>query len=272
MATGQLSIDFHPKGETEIVIKEPPSGSTDNKLRVFSKTPNDFLNRKDYTAPKYSKFTDGVMSCNAKKTVYVAEAPLYFKINDKEIGQENINKDYKEKDILKTFDNTKQVITNLESDDDNKGYLTLSGNATWSCIVNLSVHNLYLQHPTIILNYTCPKFTINVNTDNSVMGTVTCANGSSSMEFDVTAKGQTQETTITATPNDGYFFIKWSDGNEEPSRTIVLEEANLESNNTQLTYKAIFGKKELYVGSKRLDAIYVGTKKAKVYRGSTRIL
>ena len=272
MATGQLSIDFHPEGETEIVIKEPPSDSTDDKLRVFSKTPNDFLNRKDYTAPKYSKFTDGVMSCNAKKTVYVAEAPLYFKINDKEIGQENINKDYKKEDILKTFDNTKQVITNLESDDDNKGYLTLSGNATWSCIVNLSVHNLYLQHPTIILNYTCPKFTINVNTDNSVMGTVTCANGSSSMEFDVTEKGQIQKTIITAAPNDGYFFIKWDDGDKNPSREIALKEANLESSNTILTYKAIFGKKELYVGSKRLDAIYVGTKKAKVYRGSTRIL
>lgn len=73
-------------------------------------------------------------------------------------------------------------------------------------------------------------------------------------------------------PNDGYFFIKWSDGNVNPSREIVLEEANLTSNNTQLTYKAIFGKKELYVGSKRLDSIYVGTKKAQVYRGSTRIL
>ena len=92
------------------------------------------------------------------------------------------------------------------------------------------------------------------------------------MEFDITTKGQTQQTTITATPKDGYFFMGWSDGNEEPSRAIVLEEANLTSSNTQLTYTAIFGKKELYVGSKRLDAIYVGTKKAKVYRGTTRIL
>ena len=104
------------------------------------------------------------------------------------------------------------------------------------------------------------------------MGTATFDNGSSSKEFDVIEKKQIQKPTITATPNDGYFFIKWSDGNVNPSREIVLEEANLTSNNTQLTYKAIFGKKELYVGSKRLDAIYVGTKKAKVYRGSTRIL
>ena len=75
--------------------------------------------------------------------------------------------------------------------------------------------------------------------------------------------------------SNGYFFIKWdddNDGKEGPSRKIELKEENLTSSNTPLTYKAIFGKKELYVGSKRLDAIYVGNKKAKVYRGTTRIL
>ena len=274
MTTGQLSIDFHPVGQEEIVIEEPPAGSTDKQLRVFSKTPNDFLNHKDYTAPKYATCTSGTMSCKAKKTLAGSEEPLYLKINDEKIGQANIGKAYKDVSgsfPSETLTNIQTVITNLEQGD-KKGYMTLAGPATWSCNVSATFHNLYLQHPTIILNYTCPKFTINVNTDNSVMGTVTCANGSSSMEFDVTAKGQTQETTITATPNDGYFFIKWSDGDKNPSRKIVLEEANLTSNNTQLTYKAIFGKKELYVGSKRLDAIYVGTKKAQVYRGSTRIL
>ena len=153
--------------------------------------------------------------------------------------------------------------------------MTLAGPATWSCTVNATFHILYLQHPTIILNYTCPKFTINLETNDSAMGTATFAEGSSSKEFDVTEKKWTKTTTITATPNDGYFFIKWADddkGKEGPSRKIELKEENLMSSDTRLTYKAIFGKKELYVGSKRLDAIYVGTKKAKVYRGSTRIL
>nr|DAZ28931.1 MAG TPA: hypothetical protein [Caudoviricetes sp.] len=271
MATGQLSIDFHPVGQEEIDIKKnDPNYSDGSLLRFFFKTPDDFLTHSDYTAPKYSIWTNGIMSCDAKKTVAGSEKPLYLKINDQDIGQEDIGKSYKS--ISKNFTNTKIVITNLKQGV-NKGYLTLTGNATWSCTVNMSTDQLYLKHPKIVLNYTCPKFTINVNTDNSAMGTVTCANGSSSMEFDVTAKGQTQETTITATPNDGYFFIKWSDGNKEPSRKIVLEEANLTSNNTQLTYIAIFGKKEeLYVGSKRVDAIYIGTKKAQVYCGSTRIL
>lgn len=274
MTTGQLSIDFHPKGETEIVIDESPPNSTDSTLRVFSKTPEDFLNNDNYTAPKYATCTSGTMSCKAKKTLTGSEEPLYLKINDKKIGQADIGRAYKDVSgdfPSETLTNIQTVITNLEQGD-KKGYMTLAGPATWSCNVNLTIHHLYLQHPKIVLNYICPKFTINVNTDNSAMGTVTCANGSSSMEFDITAKGQTQETTITATPNDGYFFIKWADGDKNPSRKIILEEKNLTENNTQLTYKAIFGKKELYVGSKRLDSIYVGTKKAKVYRGSTRIL
>ena len=277
MTTGQLSIDVHPVGQEEIVIEESPAGSTDKQLRVFSKTPNDFLNHKDYTAPKYAICTSGTMSCKAKKTLAGSEEPLYLKINGEKIGQANIGKAYKDVSgnfPSETLTNIQTVITNLEQGD-KKGYMTLAGPATWSCNVNAAIHHLYLQHPKIVLNYTCPKFTINLETNDSAMGTVTFADGFSSKEFDVTEKKWTKTTTITATPNDGYFFIKWDDddkGKEGPSRKIALAEESLTENNTQLTYKAIFGKKELYVGSKRLDAIYVGTKKAKVYRGSTRIL
>lgn len=291
MTTGQLSIDFHPVGQEEIVIEEPPAGSTDKQLRVFSKTREDFLNNDNYTAPKYATWTSvtsetgetisaGTMSCDAKKTVYSSESPLILQINGEQIlSSQNkplVGKSYKS--FSEDFNTDKSVIINLKQDDlinlegDYTGYLTLAGPALWSCQVGLSWHSFYLKHPTIVLNYICPKFTISLETNDSAMGTATFAEGSSSKEFDVTAKGQTQETTITATPNDGYFFIKWADGDKNPSRKIVLEEKNLESSNTILTYKAIFGKKELYVGSKRLDAIYVGTKKAKVYRGSTRIL
>lgn len=270
MATGNLSINF----STSVIDIDTNTGkdstNKDADFRIYSKTPNDFLIHSNYTAPKYSIWTDGTMSCTAKKTVAGSERPIYLKIGNQEIGNANIGKEYAS--ISKTFDTTKSVIITIEKEGTDKGYLTLAGDATWSCTVNLNYHHLYLQNPTITLNYICPKFTINVNTNDSTMGTATCANKSSSMEFDVTAKGQKQETTITATPNDGYFFIKWSDGDEEPSRKIELREADLTSSNTILTYKAIFGKKELYVGSKRLDSIYVGTKKAQVYRGSTRIL
>lgn len=229
----------------------------------YEKTPENFLDSLDYKIPKYSIYKGGKIFCHARRqTTFTGSSSLTLSIGDI---------------VCNSFDSvTKEDTLQLYSGDFKDGcitntnnYLVISGNAKWEGHAGLS---FYIQNPTIELTYICPKFTITLNTNDSAMGTATFDNGSSSKEFDVIEKKQIQKPIITATPNDGYFFIKWSDGNVNPSREIVLEEANLTSNNTQLTYKAIFGKKELYVGSKRLDAIYVGTKKAKVYRGSTRIL
>ena len=229
----------------------------------YEKTPENFLDSLDYKIPKYSIYKSGKIFCHARRqTTFTGSSSLTLSIGD--IVCNSFDSVTKE-DTLQLYSGnfTDGCITDTEN------YLVISGNAKWEGHAGLS---FYIQNPTIELTYTCPKFTITLNTNDSAMGTATFDNGSSSKEFDVIEKKQIQKPTITATPNDGYFFIKWSDGNVNPSREIVLEEANLTKNNTQLTYTAIFGKKELYVGSKRLDAIYVGTKKAKVYRGSTRIL
>lgn len=230
--------------------------------KPYEKTPEKFL--ESSTIPKYSTYKSGKITCYARRQTYLPgfSSSLTLSIGDIVCSTFNsvTNNDNMEE---YSGDFKDGCITNTNN------YLVISGNAKWE---GHSPTSFYIKNPTIELTYICPKFTITLNTNDSAMGTATFAEGSSSKEFDVIEKKQIQKPTITATPNDGYFFIKWSDGNVNPSREIVLEEANLTSNNTQLTYKAIFGKKELYVGSKRLDAIYVGTKKAKVYRGSTRIL
>ena len=233
--------------------------------KPYEKTPEKFL--ESSTIPKYSIYKSGEIFCYARRETYLPgfSSSLTLSIGDIVCNTFNsvTNNDNMEK---YSGDFKDGCITNTNN------YLVISGNAKWE---GHSPTSFYIKNPTIELTYTCPKFTINLETNDSAMGTVTFAEGSSSKEFDVTKKRWTEPITITATPNDGYFFIKWADddkGKEGPSRKIVLEEENLTSSNTILTYKAIFGKKELYVGSKRLDAIYVGTKKAKVYRGSTRIL
>lgn len=229
----------------------------------YEKTPENFLDSLDYKIPKYSIYKSGKIFCYARRqTTVTGSSSLTLSIGD--IVCNSFDSVTKE-DTLQLYSGnfTDGCITDTEN------YLVISGNAKWEGHAGLS---FYIQNPTIELTYTCPKFTISLETNDSAMGTVTFDNGSFSQEFDVIEKKQIQKPTITATPNDGYFFIRWADGDKNPSRTIVLEEANLTSNNTQLTYTAIFGKKELYVGSKRLDSIYVGIKKAQVYRGSTRIL
>ena len=252
--------------------KDNPDGKieADNKSkdRIYSKTSEEFLEHGSYTIPKYSIWNTFTMSCKARRPTEIRAGTLVLKIGDQQLGDSfSVTNDYTTcSRELKSTSTFSPIKTNED------GYLTLTGVAQWHGTMTYNTTPLYLKAVFIDLTYTCPKFTITLNTNDSTMGTATFDNGSSSKEFDVIEKKQIQKPTITATPNDGYFFIKWSDGNVNPSREIVLEEANLTSNNTQLTYTAIFGKKELYVGSKRLDAIYVGTKKAKVYRGSTRIL
>lgn len=234
--------------------------------KPYEKTPQNFLDSPDYTIPKYSIYQSGKITCLARRQTSVpGTSSLALSIGD--IVCANFDSVTKE-NTLQSYsgDFTDGCITNITN------YLAISGTAKWE---GHAIRSFYIQNPTIELTYICPKFTINLETNDSAMGTVTFAEGSSSV-VDITKKGQDdKKATIIATPNDGYFFIKWeddNDGKEGSSRTIELKEADLTSSNTILTYKAIFGKKELYVGSKRLDAIYVGTKKAQVYRGSTRIL
>lgn len=230
--------------------------------KPYEKTSQDFLGAAAYDIPKHSIYQSGMISCLARRqTTLTGSSSLALSIGETTCANFN---SVTNSNTLQLYSGnlTETCVVNSEN------YLTINGNAKWEGHAGLS---FYIQNPTVVLTYSCPKYTLNVQTDTT-KGTVACANGSSSMEFDITTKGQTQQTTITATPKDGYFFMGWSDGNEEPSRAIVLEEVNLTSNNTQLTYTAIFGKKELYVGSERIDAVYVGAKKAKVYRGTTRIL
>ena len=69
-----------------------------------------------------------------------------------------------------------------------------------------------------------PTFAITVNSADSSMGSATGGGTYSS--------GSTQ--TIQATPNDCYQFTKWSDGNTDNPRTIIVE--------GDVTYTAIFEK------------------------------
>ena len=60
----------------------------------------------------------------------------------------------------------------------------------------------------------CDNLTITVTSSNESMGTVS---GSGEYEFGTDA-------TITATPNDGYRFVSWNDGNTDNPRAIIVTE------------------------------------------------
>ena len=115
--------------------------------------------------------------------------------------------------------------------------------------------------------YTNPKFTVNGLSNNPNWGNI---NGTG--EVEIAEKNQQKTLVLTAVPADNCRFLEWTDGVTTPTRRITLNESELISTNTEKTYTALFAPKELYVGTKNVTAAYVGNKKAKVYRGTTRIL
>ena len=232
----------------------------------YSKTPSDFLSHLSYNIPKYAVWTSGSVSGEAKRTTTIPKGSMTIQINGIQLlhVDSQIVNDYAT--FSQNFDTTKgNVFSNNEN-----GYLTLSGVAIWT--VTATAATPYLKNQKITVNYDYPKFTVLATAKdlkgNAQGGTIT---GGGLVE--ITEKGQQKTLTLTAAAGANYNFVGWEDDESlGPTRIITLNESELTSANTQKTYTALFAPKELYVGTKNVAAAYVGNKKAKVYRGTTRIL
>ena len=232
----------------------------------YSKTPTDFLSHSSYNIPKYAVWTSGSVSGEAKRTTSIPKGSMTIQINGIQLlhVDSQIVNDYAT--FSQDFDTKKgNVFSNNEN-----GYLTLSGDAIWT--VTATAATPYIKNQKITVNYDYPKFTVLATAKdlkgNAQGGTIT---GGGVVE--ITQKGQQKTLTLTAAAGANYNFVGWEDDESlGPTRTIILKESELTSTNTQKTYTALFAPKELYVGTKNVTAAYVGNKKAKVYRGITRIL
>ena len=240
---------------------------THDTLKVeYSKTPSDFLSHSSYNIPKYAVWTSGSVSGEAKRTTTIPKGSMTIQINGIQLlhVDSQIVNDYAT--FSQGFDTTEgNVFSNNEN-----GYLTLSGNAIWT--VTATAATPYLKNQKITVNYDYPKFTV-LATAKDLKGNAQGGIITGGGVVEITQKGQQKTLTLTATAGANYNFVGWEDDESLGStRTITLDESELESANTQKTYTALFAPKELYVGTKNVTAAYVGNKKAKVYRGTTRIL
>lgn len=218
--------------------------------------------------PRYIQWTNGTMTCTVKKIGGLSTMPISMKI-----GSVTIYTDNKGIPIASTQSHSKQISPQTENI---STVINLSGSGDYL------VEDLYwvfgqngttadktydYSNTGLTIEYDNPKFTINGLSNNISWGEITGTGA-----FEISSKNQELTQTITATPKPNCHFLCWSDGVTTPARTISLKESELTSENTILTYSALFAPTALYVGTKPVSAVYVGTKKAKVYRGTTRIL
>lgn len=230
--------------------------------------------------PRYIKWTDGLMTCTASKSAGAGTMPLSMKIGD----DDSAIIVYNNVDGIPFSDSKTNEVKIYPPDTtikDDKGVkipeelIKLSGEGNYSVATlhwifgtNSTWPKYYSYENTgLTINYENPKYTIEGLSNNPEWGEITGTG-----EVEITKSGDEITRTITAVPKPNCRFLCWTDGVTTLARKIVLKESALSAHKVTKTYSALFAPIALYAGATPISEIYVGTKKAKVYRGSTRIL
>ena len=110
------------------------------------------------------------------------------------------------------------TIVVQRASDDNKYHLAIGARNPITTLTN----TVYCSEVSIYIVYDPKKYTLTVQPNNTSYGSVT---GGGSYENGSSA-------TLTATPNTGYKFVKWNDGNTSATRTVTVS--------SDATYTATF--------------------------------
>ena len=230
--------------------------------------------------PRYIKWTDGLMTCTASKSAGAGTMPLSMKIGD---GNSAITV-YNNVDGIPFSGSTTNEVKIYPLDTtikDDKGVkipeelIKLSGEGNYSVA---TLHWIFgakstwpkyysYENTGLTINYDNPKYIIKGLSNNPEWGEITGTG-----EVEIIKSGIETTRIITAVPKPNCRFLCWTDGVTTLARKIVLKESQLSAHEVTETYSALFAPIALYAGVTPISEIYVGNKKAKVYRGSTRIL
>lgn len=246
-----------------------PNGATDfstnEVILSYNNTATDLDNAK---LPRYIQWTSGTMTCTVKKSGGHGEMPISMKIGELTI--------YTDSNGILTGESTPHSITINPNTTNISKAIVLSGSGNYSIGTpswifgqnDTTVVKKYTYSNTrLTINYDNPKYIIKGLSNNPEWGEIT---GTGKVE--ITKSGDEITRTITAVPKPNCRFLCWTDGVTTLARKIVLKESQLSAHEVTETYSALFAPIALYAGATPISEIYVGTKKAKVYRGSTRIL
>lgn len=250
------------------------SSSADEVTISYNNISTDLENAK---LPRYIQWTSGTMTCTIQKNTGVGKMPISMKI-----GNLTIYTDSKGIPTVTTIagDPTSHSITITPDTANISTVIVLSGSGTGSGKYSIGIPSwIFGQNGTtankkytysntgLTISYENPKYTIEGLSNNPEWGEITGTG-----EVEITKSGIETTRIITAVPKPNCRFLCWTDGVMTSSREVVLKESELSAHKVTKTYSALFAPIALYAGATPISEIYVGTKKAQVYRGSTRIL
>ncbi len=115
-----------------------------------------------------------------------------------------------------------------------------------------------LSGTTYTAQYTAAKRSYTVTADTDGNGT---AMGGGTYEYG-------KSVTLTATPNSGYKFKQWTDGNTDNPRTVTVTGPAAYT----AQFEAVSSQGAMYIGSTPITVkAYVGTSKVRMFAGTTEI-
>ena len=219
--------------------------------------------------PRYIKWTSGTMTCTIKKTGGISPLPLMMKIGTLTIFNQSDG-------IPIATTASRSVEISPEKTTNINTVILLSNDGSFSIQDpswvfgqdGTTANKTYTYSNTgLTINYENPTYTIQGLSNNPEWGEITGTG-----KFEIIEKKKILNQIITAVPKPNCRFLCWTDGVMTSSREVVLKEEELSAHNVTKTYSALFAPIALYAGTTPISEVYVGTKKAQVYRGSTRIL
>lgn len=193
--------------------------------------------------PKYSKINSVTAKIRTKRggvnlSTSNANAAIYF-ASESSFAHNGVNIKEWNNEVTTSYKEFSVGITNyVFSQTANAGEISSPANNysrlyfQVDCTIS---RKLYINLVGTYYDYTPPTYKINVSTNGG--GTV-----SGGGTFDVTIADQTK--TITATPNSGYKFVKWTDSNGKTYTTaslnVTISQNSISAHSTSVTYTATF--------------------------------
>lgn len=189
--------------------------------------------------PPYSKITNVTYKAFVKETTKVtigkADFSVYFMdANGSKIGDYLYNKTScvpKGEYLTVSIDVTPYVLSSVKD----AGCFSYNNATHIRNLIDSSLIRSYTIYFSVDWTYTLPTYKISLSASGG--GTVSGAG-----TYDVGTSAM-----IKATPNAGYKFVKWSDGNTSATRTITRTTSDISANVTNLSYTAYFELDKVYV-------------------------
>lgn len=264
----KIPNDSAPKNDKGEVIKTTEA-VTISYSGITGATTNDKLKN----LPHYIKWISGSMTCTIQKSGGSGDLPILMKIGSLTIYADNkgiptvLTSLQKPRSHSITINPTTTNISNVITLSDDGSFSIKDPSWVFGQNGTTVSKNYTYSNTGLTISYENPKYIIKGLSNNSEWGEITGTG-----EVEITKRDDEISQTITAVPKPNCRFLCWDDGVMTSSREVVLKESALSAHNVTKTYSALFAPIALYAGTTPISEIYVGTKKAKVYRGSTRIL